>query len=160
MIECSESVLIRYMTIIKKPPIFLAYGEHYLEYATFPSHAIAVAGLWQAHSGWVWAFLVYSIVAAGWFLAAYHRRYAAVHGAHADIQRMFEWLERRPPGLVWPIGSLHWQTLYYSRFPVLTVGANIDPSRLPLDEFMLVAGRYPYPSAEFERILEQYRVRY
>ena len=74
--------------------------------------------------------------------------------------KAFAELNRMAPGVIMPIGSFQWQTLYWSIFPVLTYGGNVDERILSRDEFLLVYGRYPYPSEHFQRIVADYDVSY
>jgi hypothetical protein len=140
--------------------MFLGEGERYLEYATFPSLFLAVSFLWSRHPGWVYAFLAYSVVAAAFYLLHFHRQHAISEAGHEDSERAFDALNAMRPGVILPVGSVHWQALYRSNFPVLTIGVNLDETLLRPDEFMLVYGRYPYPSADFAGILSRYGVRY
>ena len=143
-----------------RPLRFLGEGERYLEHALFPALLVAADFLLRSQPAWVYGYLAYSAAAALYYAAAFRARHAESEAGHADATRAFAVLDRMPPGVVLPIGSLHWRTLYHSRFPVLTIGGNVDLSLLPLEEFMLVYGRYPYPSADFAGILSRYDVRY
>ena len=140
--------------------MFLGEGERYLEYAMFPALYLAVSLLWDRHPGWIYGYAAYSLLAAAFYIAYFHRRYTeSAAGSHAT-ERAFEQLNRMAPGVVLPIGSVHWKALYHAEFPVLTIGVNVDEALLAREEFMLVLGRYPYPSADFERIVERYNVAY
>jgi hypothetical protein len=74
-------------------------------------------------------------------------------------QALFQKLNELPPGTVLPIGSFHWRALYSSRHPVITY-VNRDEKFLPLEEFMLIYGNYPYPSEHLSKIIECYKVTY
>jgi hypothetical protein len=143
-----------------RPLRFLGEGERYLEHALVPALVVAADFLLRSHPAWVAGYLVYSAGAAVAYVAAFRTRHAESEAGHAEAARAFAALGRMPPGVVLPIGSLHWRALYHAPFPVLTIGGNVDLSLLPLEEFMLVYGRYPYPSADFAGILERYGVRY
>jgi hypothetical protein len=143
-----------------RPLRFLGEAERYLENAMFPALLLSVDFLLGVHPAWVYGFLLYSVFAAFHYALAFRAQNGASETSHAEAEQAFASLHRMPPGAVLPIGSLHWFTLYHTRFPVLTIGGNIDENLLPRDEFRLVLGRYPYPSAEFDRILDAYDVRY
>lgn len=140
--------------------IFLGEAERYLEYALVPALWLCVAWLLPGSTPVLIAYLLFCAAAAVHFQGAYRRAYAGLEQQARGSEKLFGLLAERPSGCIMPIGSFHWQTLYRSRFPVLTIGANIDANVLPRDEFMLVYGRYPYPSPEFDRILDTYGVRY
>lgn len=154
------AALVWFAATKSKPLMFLGEGERYLEYATFPSLALAVGVLAESHIGLIYGFLAYSAAAMVFYLTSYQSRFAGAHADFPETERAFETLNRLPRGVIMPIGSLHWQALHRTSFPVLTTGGNVDLSLLPLEEFMLVYGRNPYPSTEFARILERYDVKY
>jgi hypothetical protein len=108
----------------------------------------------------LWIFLAYSLFSAAIYLWGYLRRGRQAEEAFEKMEQAFGELNRMPPGVIMPIGSFHWQTLYWSHFPVLTFGGNVDEELLSCEEFMLVYGRYPYPSEHLERILAEYHVSY
>ncbi|MCA3265846.1 MAG: hypothetical protein ING19_07220 [Azospirillum sp.] len=140
--------------------LFLGEAERYLEYALVPALWLCVAWLLPDHTPVLIAYLVFCAAAAAHFQSAYRRAYAGLDQRTRSTEKLFDLLAERPSGCIMPIGSFHWQTLYRSRFPVLTIGVNVDSNVLPRDEFMLVYGRYPYPSPEFDQILDTYDVRY
>ncbi|MDH7499441.1 MAG: hypothetical protein QHH30_03560 [candidate division NC10 bacterium] len=156
----AASALFCFLATKTRPLLFLGEGERYLEYGLFPSLWLGVRFFLPRLEVVVWAFLAYSLLSAIYCLWSHlHRCREADEGFHR-AERAFSELNRMPPGVILPIGSLHWQTLYGSDFPVLTLGGNVDERILPREQFLLVYGRYPYPSEEFTRILREYDVSY
>lgn len=143
-----------------RPLLFLGEAERYLEYALFPALWLCCIWLLPDYTPLVMGYMVYCAVAAAYFQRAYRCAYSELDQRTRGSAALFDILAQRPSGCVMPIGSFHWQTLYRCNFPVLTIGGNIDTTVLPRDDFMLVYGRYPYPSAEFKRIIDTYGVRY
>jgi hypothetical protein len=160
LLAWSGAALVWFVATRTPPLRFLGEGERYLEHALFPALMLATDLLLRVEPAWVYGYALYSAAAAAYYAAAFRARHAASETGHADAERAFAALHRLPPGVVLPIGSVHWRTLFHTRFPVLTIGGNVDLSLLPLEEFMLVYGRYPYPSADFAGILRRYDVRY
>lgn len=73
---------------------------------------------------------------------------------------MFNVLNKKKSGVIWPLASSWRETLYYSKFPVLYFGANIDAKLLLTDEFDLLFVNIPYPSGQWELIINKYKVKY
>ena len=142
-----------------RPFLFLGEGERYLEYALFPSIFMMIKYLSGKYE-LLWVFLIYSIFSAFFFLRHHERKYSPIEQDFNKSEAVFARLNRLPQGVIFPIGSFHYQTLYRSRFPVLTHGGNIDERLITLDEFMLVYGNYPYPSEHFHEIVNRYNVSY
>jgi hypothetical protein len=140
--------------------MFLGEGERYLEYAMLPALYLCASVLYRWQPGVLAAYLGFSAAAALYFQSAYRRFFSHLDEQAGASERIFATLAGRPSGCVMPVGSFHWQALYRSAFPVLSIGANIDARILPREEFLLVYGHYPYPSAQFDRILDTYGVRY
>lgn len=140
--------------------LFLGEGERYLEAAVTPSLILFAALLWQPHPGLVLALLGYSLFCAGYFHREYRRSFQALHDDAAASGRVFAQLALLPPGPVLPVGWVHWQAMQRAPFPVLTYGGRIDPRLVPLEEFLLVFGNYPYPGKAFRRITERYGIQY
>jgi len=140
--------------------LFLGEGERYLEYALFPSLWLGVRFCLENREFLLWGFLAYFMVSALYYAWAYHRTYRRADEEFGRTGKAFAQLNRMPPGVIMPIGSFQWQTLYWSSFPVLTYGGNVDERLLPSEEFLLVYGSYPYPSEHFARIVTEYDVSY
>lgn len=139
---------------------FLGEAERYLEYALFPA---VLLGLLSLPPGWhwlAWAYLGYCLLAAWHFSREYVRRNADQSRDFPAAQRVCDALCALEVGVVMPIGSHHWEALCRTSFPILTIGVNIDDTLLPREDFALVYGAYPYPSSEFEAIVERFQVRY
>jgi hypothetical protein len=160
LLAWTVAALIWFVATKTRPLRFLGEGERYLEYATLPSLLLAVDFMIRIHPAWAYGFLAYSVIAAAYYVRSFAVQNAAGESRFPETVRAFETLDGMPAGVVMPIGSLHWQTLYYTKFQVLTIGGNIDETLLPRDEFMLVYGRYPFPSADFGKIVERYGVTY
>jgi len=138
--------------------LFLGEGERYLEFALFPSLFLAVEFILPGCPWVVVVSLGYFILASAFFLFEYVHLYKGLSDDFPRTEALFAALNGSPPGVVMPIGSLHYQTLYRSRLPVLTHGANMDETML--EEFRLVYGNYPYPSERFEEIVARYDASY
>jgi hypothetical protein len=143
-----------------RPFLFLGEGERYLEYALFPSLWLMVGLCLPERKLVVWSLLGYSLISAIYYLWSYHRRHQESEEEFDRAERAFRDLNKMPSGVIMPIGAFQWHTLYWSRFPVLTTGANIDGTILSPEEFLLVYGNYPYPSEQFARIVKEYHVSY
>jgi hypothetical protein len=140
--------------------LFLGEGERYLEYALFPSLFIAVKYFLEFNESIVYGFLIYSIVSAFYYVGEYLICYGKNNSDYMETDFAFKQFNNMPSGVIWPIGSFHYQALYRSNFPVLSHGGNIDERLISGAEFMLVYGNYPYPSGNFEKIIEKYNVSY
>jgi hypothetical protein len=138
----------------------LGEGERYLEYALFPSLWLGARFCLLKWEPLAWGFLAYSILSTLYHLWDDHRSRQLSDEEFSATEKAFAQLNRMAPGVVMPIGSFQWQTLYWSDFPVLTSGGNVDERILSYEEFLLVYGRYPYPSEQFQRILTEYDVSY
>jgi hypothetical protein len=138
--------------------LFLGEGERYLEFALFPSLFLAVEFILPGLSWIVIVFLGYFILASAFFLFEYVHLYKGLSDDFPKTEALFAALNSSPPGVVMPIGPFHYQTLYRSRLPVLTHGANMDETIL--EEFRLVYGNYPYPSERLEEIVARYDASY
>lgn len=140
---------------------FLGERERYLEYAFIPSMYIALRFLLE-HDALraISAFAAYSVISTACNMAIFFGIYNKFEQSYLPSESIFEKLNSLPPGVIWPIGTFHWQTAYRSGFPVLSHGCNIDEKLLSHDEFMLVYGNYPFASAHFSEILEKYHVAY
>jgi hypothetical protein len=143
-----------------RPLLFLGEGERYLEYGIVPSFYLVVKFLPVRFEPFLMAFLIYSILSAAFFMWEYIRNYRQIDQGYERTEALFSALNRFPEGVIMPVGSVHYQVLYRSRFPVITHGANIDEQLLPYNEFELVYGNYPYPSRRFREIVDRYRVSY
>lgn len=137
--------------------LFLGEGERYLEFSIFPSLFFVAT----ACPTFVPALLlIYSLICLPFFLRDYARSYGPLDRDFKKATEMYEVLSDLPSGVILPVGWVHWQALYRTPFPVLTYGGNIDLNIVPLDTFMLVYGNYPYPGADFARIVETFDVAY
>jgi len=143
-----------------RPLLFLGEGERYLEYALFPSLWLGVRYCLPRWELAIWALLAYSLLSALCYFWSSLRTSREADEEFGRAERAFYELNRMPPGVIMPIGSFQWQTLYWSCFPVLTLGGNIDGTILSHDQFLLVYGRYPYPSEDFGRIVKEFDVSY
>jgi hypothetical protein len=145
-----------------KALLFLGEGERYLEYALYPALFLTVLWLGTSPAGLciLGVLLSYSAVTAIWYGCAYVAKFRHVDQEYAGTLAAFSRLDGLEPGVILPIGPFHWQALYLSRFPVLTLGGNIDLRRLSLQEYMLLYGNYPHPSKHLDQILASYQVRY
>ena len=71
----------------------------------------------------------------------------------------FSLLNTEPTGIIWPIGSFHFQALLKSiNHNVLTHGANIEKDTMK--DFNFIYQNYPYPSGHFIDIIDHYCVSY
>ncbi len=154
------AALLCFLATKAKCLLFLGEGERYLEYALFPSLWLGAKFCLLRWEPVVWGFLAYSILSAIYYLWDYHRLFRPNDEEFFRTEKAFAELNRMPSGAIMPIGSFQWQSLYWSNFPVLTSGGNVDERILSLEEFLLVYGRYPYPSEQFQRILTEYDVSY
>ena len=152
--------LICFLVTVCRPFLFLGEGERYLEYALFPSLFLMVQFLPKKLEGFIGVFLIYSIMSALFALWQYQKQNRQQNEDYERNKEIFTHLGQLPEGVIMPIGSFHYQSLYNTRLPVLTHGSNIDEKLLPKDEFMLVYGHYPYPSEYFQEIVDRYRVSY
>lgn len=145
-----------------KKLLFLGEGERYLEYSLFPSLWLSI--LWcitNSYTILLVIFLFYSIVATIWYINRYVHQFHDVDEDFVTVGDAFKELgETYPSGVIMPIASFHWQTVFWSQFPVLTIGGNVDERLLSSEEFQLVYGNYPYPSGNFQQIIEKYHVAY
>lgn len=140
--------------------MFLGEGERYLEYALFPSLFVLVNYLMDHNQGIIYGFLIYSVISAAFYFNEFYNRFRKDNYDFKLSSSFFEKIQNISPGVIWPIGSFHYQTLYRLNLPVLSHGANIDENMLSREEFMFVYGQYPYPSENFNGILERYNVAY
>jgi hypothetical protein len=143
-----------------RPLLFLGEGERYLEFALFPSLFLSaryLIGTWEIV---LYVFLGYSLFSSLYSLRQYHESFAPLDRDFERKKALYGNLNQQKPGLIFPLGSFHWQVLYHAQFPVLTYGGNMDESLLSKDEFLLVYGQYPYPSGDFRRIVDRYNVSY
>jgi hypothetical protein len=153
----SGAGLFWFFTTRIKSLMFLGEPDRYLEYALFPSLFLTVEYLVARNLAFIiYLFLLYSIVMVLFHLWLYLKTTDDNFETTNDLFTRLNGLEE---GVIMPIGSFHWQTLYRSKFPVLTL-ANADERLMPPEEFYLVYGNYPYPSARFQEIIERYNVRY
>jgi len=156
----AAAALLCFLATKTKPLLFLGEGERYLEYALFPSLWLGVRFCLEKRELLLWGFLTYCVLSAVYYLWGYHRMSRQTDVEFGRTGKAFAELNRMAPGVIMPIGSFQWQTLYWSIFPVLTYGGNVDERILSRDEFLLVYGRYPYPSEHFQRIVADYDVSY
>jgi hypothetical protein len=152
--------LICFLITTLRPFLFLGESERYLEYALFPSLFLLVKFPPKGSEGLITAFLIYSILYAFFALGQYHNQFRQKHEDFDENEAIFKSLNQLPKGVLFPIGPFHYQALYYTQFPILTHGGNIDERLLSRDEFMLVYGNYPYPSEHFLEIVNRYHVSY
>lgn len=140
---------------------FLGEAERYLEYALFPSLFFVTEYLLLVNrKEIIYVLLLYSLFSAICYGISFYILHKKIDYDFGGTEAFFEKLNSMSPGVIWPVGSYNWQTLYRSKFPVLTMGCNIDESLLSQDEFMLVYSNYPYPSSNFREIMSQYDVKY
>ena len=137
--------------------LFLGEGERYLEFAVFPSLFLGLVILLPGHAWWVYAWLGYSWVTAVFYLGQYLK---TTSDSFNETEALFTTLRHMRPGVILPLGSFHWQTLYRSSFPVITRIGNPNEALIPRAESELLFGNQPYPSDRFGEILERYNVSY
>ena len=159
LLAWSAAALVCFFLTKLRPLMFLGEGERYLEYALFPSVFVAVLLLYQTPE-LLCLWLAYSLLSMFFYLYDYHSSYFKLNRDYHQILDIFGKLNSLQSGVIWPIGSFHWQALFHTRFPVLIHGCNIDERVLSKEEFMLVYGNYPYPSNNFRSIIEKYNVKY
>ncbi len=159
LLAWSAAALVCFFLTKLRPLMFLGEGERYLEYALFPSVFVAVLLLYQTPK-LLCLWLAYSLLSMCFYQYDYHSSYSKLHRDYHQILDIFGKLDSLQSGVIWPIGSFHWQTLFHTRFPVLTHGCNLDERVLSKEEFMLVYGNYPYPSPNYRSIIENYNVKY
>lgn len=143
--------------------LFLGEGERYLEYSLYPSLYLALSLVMKASQSLfiplIIAWIAYSIFCARTYLRQYVTQFARANEYYEQTERCFEILDKSKPGVIWPIGSFHYQALYRSKnHHVLSHGGNMQMSEL--DDIRLVYENYPYPSAKFVDILEKYNISY
>lgn len=143
--------------------LFLGEGERYLEYSLYPSLYLALSlvlnSTQSVFNPLIYAWIAYSIFCARTYLRQYVIQHSKADECYEQTEQCFEILDKSKQGVVWPIGSFHYQTLYRStNHPVLSHGGNMQLSEL--DDIRLVYENYPYPSAKFVDILEKYKISY
>lgn len=139
--------------------LFLGEGERYLEYALYPSLYIllVVSGRWYLHVAIL--LMLLSSIFAWWYINTYIKQNYLAHNSYGTSSAYFEQLDKMPAGVIWPIGSFHFQTLYRSKsHRVISHAGNMD--RSAMEDIDLMYANYPYPSGDFERILDKYNVTY
>jgi hypothetical protein len=148
-----------FMTSLKWT-LFMGEGDRYLEYALVPSLVLLVHNFMPSYKSLIYGLLVYSLGSALYYIGVFlfvHRRDDREFEITETVLKKFN---EFPQGVIWPIGPFHYQALVQTRFPVLSHGGNMDARLLPLHEFMLVYGNYPYPSEHFTEIVNRYQVSY
>jgi hypothetical protein len=148
------------LTRFIKQLMFLGEGERYLEYALYPSLIFTIKTLTGPYIYIIYLFLIFSMISAGYYQWLYFDRFKSLDRNYLPNTALFSKLDKFPSGVIMPIGSIHWMTLFQSSFPVLTHGGNINENLLSHDEFILLFGNYPYPSNNFKQILQRYKVEY
>jgi len=140
-----------------EPLLFLGESERYLEYSLLPATVLSLRALLSEGLQIVWAWVGFS----GLLLVLYGLRYVRNAGRQTAAQhKMMDYLDALPSGVVFPIGSLHWLTLYSCTRPVLTHGCNFDERLVSHEEFQRIYSRYPYPGRRLSYVVERFRVRY
>jgi hypothetical protein len=141
--------------------LFLGEAERYLEYALYPALFIAIKFLMNNNFYLLLIiYFLYCFYAALIYITDYIKQYSSLNTDYPQIENLYNQLNEQEPGIVWPIAWFNWQAAYFSKFPVLTFGSNIDLKLIPVEEFMLVYGNYNWPSDRFEEIVNKYNVSY
>jgi len=139
---------------------FLGEGERYLEYALFPTILLFVIFSYSNTLLIVFS-LVYSSIASIFYVCYYLKVYGPTYdNAYKESEIVIKHLKDLKSGVIWPIGSFHFEILYRSSFDILTHAANIDEHFLKPDEFKLVYGNYPYPSQNYDDIIQRFNIKY
>jgi hypothetical protein len=143
-----------------RPMLFLGESERYLESVMLPSLTLFTLGAREQAPWLLWAVMAYFALAAIYLVRDYLRKFLVSHLDYSESEAVFQQLRKLPPGRVMPVGWVHWQAIQRGTNPVLTIGGLVDTKLLPLDEFLLVYGNYPYPGSDFRGIADRYGIAY
>ena len=142
-----------------KPLLFLGEGERYLEYSLYPSIYLMLTAYESAQLYIFCLYLIYSGYAAIKYVKQYTKQYALQNEYYLQVDECFKQLDSMKKGVIWPIGSFHYQCLARSNVhDVLSHGGNMDSSEL--EDISLVYQNYPYPSNRIVDIVNKYSVKY
>jgi hypothetical protein len=136
---------------------FLGEPERYLEYATFPSLILLFYYLTNKN------YLILYLIMLYVFLFTLYNIYTFIQLNNSrdyfSYMKLFNRLNNCDEGCVWPLVN-YWQGLYFSKFPVLSIGNNYSEKYISGEEFTLLYGNYPWPSDKFDEIVNKYKVKY
>ena len=139
---------------------FLGEPERYLEFATAPT-VIMSAVLFTGLPTWsLLVVLCYCVTSTVCSVLNYVIDHLLAERQHNQVVAACDMLNNLPQGIVLPIGSIKWAVLLKTRHHVLAPGCNLDERVQSVEQFMQVAGRYPYPGPQIEPLLQKHCVQY
>ncbi|MFN6202366.1 MAG: hypothetical protein ACK496_07780 [Acidobacteriota bacterium] len=139
--------------------LFLGEGERYVEYALFPSLYLFVKYTLLFMPAAIVVFLLYYIFCTVVYLEYFISRFKTQNDSWHSTSICYQELDKYPSGILWPIGSFHFQALVRSKnHLVLSHGANVE--KQTMDQFNIIYENYPYPSGRFAEIVKTYGVNY
>ncbi len=145
-----------------RPIMFLGEGERYLEYAIYPSFFLVTLCFYNGYMFIFWLWLFFCFLSSMYYIKDYCKIYRVLDEFFDGKKVAFNQLSKDRSAVIWPIGSHHFEALFLAddNHSILTHGVNIDGKVLSNEEFMLVYGKYPYPSSDWDKIITTYNVSY
>ncbi len=145
-----------------RPMMFLGEGERYLEYAIYPSFLLVTLYFFKEYKTIFFLWLLFCALSAIYYIKDYCKNYRLLDELFGVKKLSFNQLPKDRATVIWPIGSHHFEVLYLSNDNhfILTHGTNIDEKIFSNEDFMLVYGKYPYPSSDWNKIITTYDVSY
>jgi hypothetical protein len=139
--------------------LFLGEGERYLEYSVYPSLYLFVKYSLVYAPYAVILITIYYLYCAHIYITSFISKFSNQDINYKATAKCFGVLNTLPPGIIWPIGSFHFQSLVKSAgHEVLTHGANVE--KKTMEDFNFIYENYPYPSGQFNEIISHYSVSY
>ncbi|WDP89742.1 MAG: hypothetical protein HUN04_08475 [Desulfobacter sp.] len=139
--------------------LFLGEGERYLEFALFPSIVLSVLAL--AHSQLSLWSLVFLTVALGLICLFRVPQILAAHEQGGQAHKAaVEKLNDLPDGPVFVFGYSAYQALYWGKKELIGFPIDAFKAVMPKQDYLIFAGNYPLPDADFDMVMSKYHPRY
>lgn len=143
---------------------FLGESERYLEYSMFSGlFLFAEHALNQNAVFLLYGYLAYSLAAAIYYQYKFNRKFKTLNDNYQTDLALFEALNQRPKGVIQPINIFHWQALYLTQHPVLSIGPagfRKGSQLIAYEEYKRVFGTYTFPPPDFATVWKEFDIRY
>ncbi len=139
---------------------FLGEGERYIEYSVTASFFLA--GYYLVSNElylWIVVYFIYSLFIYFLHVYLFRKRHSTQTDDYYLDEELFEKLNSLPKGILLPFGN-EWQTLYRSKHPLLTYGANIDVKRLSVKYFKHLFYNAHMPADIMDEFINKFNLRY
>lgn len=139
---------------------FLGEGERYLEYS-LPALLFLALTLLITNKLYslIILYSIYSLFIYSLHIYLFRKRFIHQTGEFYIDEILFQKINKMEKGVMIPIGN-EWQTLYRVNNPLITYGANIDISKIPVNYFRYLFYNAHMPSKELDYFIKQFKAKY